>query len=928
MASGVDRAAAARAWHAEPPAAVAAELAADPARGLTGAEAAARLARHGPNALPEQGRRSLAALFFSQFRNPLIYLLFAAAALALLLGETSDAVVIAVVVLLNALIGTFQEGRAERSLAALRRLTEQSARVVRDGGEQRIAARELVPGDLLVLDAGDAIGADARLLEGVALQVAEAALTGESTAVEKRVEPVPAATPLAERASMLHAGTHVTTGRARALVVATGAATELGAIAEMAGAAEQPKTPLERRIAQFGRAVVAAAALLLLLVFAIGWWRGLPLGEVAMVAISQVVGMVPEGLPVASTIALAIGVQRMAKRRAVVRRLSAVETLGSTTVICTDKTGTLTKNEMTVNALVLADGRRFTVDGSGFEPAGAISAESGAAEGAPHPAEPARDAPLRELIAAGLLCNDAQLDGPRREEPKWRPVGDPTEVALVTLAAKAGLAAREERAAAPRRGELPFDPALKLMATQHDGPHGPRVWLKGAPEAVARLAAGARDDGEPPLATPALQAALESEAQRLAEQALRVLAIGAVDGVALDAERGFAALAGRVRLLGLVGQRDPPRAEVELAVARCASAGIRTVMVTGDHAATGLAIARQLSIARADEEAVDGPALERMDDATLAQRIESIAVFARVHPAQKLRIVRALQSRGAVVAMTGDGVNDAPALLQADVGIAMGRSGTEVAKEAAKIVLVDDDFSTIVAAVEEGRVVYRNLKKSVLLLFSTSSAEVAVLIACLALGYPPPFAAVQILWNNLVTEGLVTVNLVMEPAEGDEMSRPPIARGEPLLTRILLHRMAVMTTAIVASTLGWFLARTHAGVPAAQVQTETFTLLAICEWFNVLNCRSETKSALSLSVLKNRWLIAGLLLGNLLQVAVVYWPPFARVLHTVPFGPGVALALAAVGSAVLWAEELRKLWVRKRRPLGTIPLPRAAAPGR
>jgi Ca2+-transporting ATPase len=878
-------------WHARAAAEVTAALTVDAARGLTAAEVVARRAQAGPNALPEARRRSAWAVLGRQFASPLIYLLLAAAVLALALGHRGDAAVIAVVVTINAVVGAFQEGRAERSLAALRSLAVAEARVRRDGKAQVIAARELVPGDLLEVAAGDAIGADARLIEASTLQVSEAALTGESVPVDKDVAAVPVNAPVADRASMIHAGTLVTAGRGHAVVIATGSATAIGQIAALAESAVQPPTPLERRIGQFGRALVVVAAVIFALVLAIGLARGLPVGAVVMVAISQVVGVIPEGLPVAMTIALAVGVQRMARRRVVVRRLAAVETLGSTTVICTDKTGTLTKNEMTVTAVWLPDGRALTVTGVGYAPIGALC-DGDAPLPTPLPAE------VQALLEAAALCNDAQL---HRDGDHWKPVGDPTEVALCTLAAKGGVDVDRLRATYPRRGELPFSSAAKLMATAHAGPDGRAVvLLKGAPEEVLALC-GAVD-----------RAAVRAAVDALAGRALRVLALARADVAALDAAAGFAALTGTVTLLGLVGQLDPPRGEVAAAIARCRSAGIRTVVVTGDHKATGLAVATMLDIARPGDDALDGAELAALSDAELDARIGRIAVFARVHPEQKLRIVLALQRRGEVVAMTGDGVNDAPALVKADVGVAMGGSGTAVAREAAKLILVDDNFASVVAAAEEGRVVYRNLKKAVLLLVSTSAAEVLVLLVAMLLGYPPPFAAVQILWNNLVTEGLVTVNLVMDPPEGDEMARPPIARDEPLITRALWARMALMVPTIAGVTLGWFAYRTAAGVPAAQVQTEAFTLLALCEWWNVLNCRSQTQSALGLRALGNRWLLGGLVLGNLLQVAVVYWAPLGRLFHTTPFGLPVAIALGAVASLVLWVEELRK-WIARRR---------------
>ncbi len=887
-----------RAWHALHAEEALAAIGSDAERGLGSSEAQRRLERFGPNALPEPKRRSLAWVFAAQFKSPLIYLLFVAAGIAVAVGHLSDAAVISVVVLLNALIGAFQEGRAERSLQTLRRLAAHEARVVRDGKQTVMPARDLVPGDVLLLEAGDAVTADARLLDRAALQIAEAALTGESAPVAKQLVPLAPDTPLMDRNNMIYAGTHVTAGRARAVVVATGLTAEIGRIAELAEAAEEPQTPLERRIARFGRHVIAASAVTFVVVNAVGLARGIPLSQILMIGISQLVGMIPEGLPVAMTIALAVGVQRMARRKTIVRRLAAVEALGSTTVICSDKTGTLTRNEMTATALWLPAGRELTVTGAGYTPEGEILDDG-------LRVDPTHDEGLRALLEACALCNDARLQGPTEAEPRWSPIGDPTEVALLTLAIKGGLVPRELRRSAPRRAEIPFDPDAKMMATQHDAPGGSRVLIKGAPEVVLPLC---RADFPENTASEARAAA-----ERMAAQALRVLAFAAVEPGVLEGRRGLAALRGHATLLGLVGQIDPPRAEVKEAVARCRAAGIRPVMVTGDHRMTGRAIARMLDIASDGDGVLDGVELERMSDAELADRIEGVSVFARVHPAQKLRIVAAYQQRGEVVAMTGDGVNDAPALVKADVGVAMGATGTEVAKEAAKIVIGDDNFATIVAAVEEGRVVHRNLQKAVLLLLSTGVAEVLVLLLALLLGYPPPFAAVQILWNNLVTEGLITVNLVMEPAEGDEMRRRPVSARESLFTRTMLARMAFIVPAIVLSTLGWFAARVAAGIPEPQARTEAFTLLAICEWFNVVSCRSETKSALGLDLFRNPWLLGGLAAGNALQVAVVFWSPLGRLFQTVPFGAREVVALAVVGSLVLWIEEARKAVVRARQ---------------
>jgi magnesium-transporting ATPase (P-type) len=898
-------------WHARSAAQVAEGLGSDLEHGLAPDEAARRLRQSGPNALPESRRRSLLRVFLAQLASPLIYLLLVAAVIAGVLGELTDALVIVAVLLLNAVIGAVQEGRAERALAALRREARHEARVRRGGVDALISARDVVPGDLIVLEPGDAIPADARLVEVTALEVAEAALTGESLPVAKQVAALAPETGLGDRRNLVHAGTLVTAGRAHALVVGTGADTELGRIASLTESAQAPATPLERRIAEVGRFVIVGAVVVFAIVLSVGLLRGVRFAEIFLIAVSTLVGMVPEGLPVAVTIGLAVGVQRMARRRAVVRRLQAVETLGSTTVICTDKTGTLTRNEMTVTAIFLPDGRQLSVSGIGYTPVGRFSRDGEAFD--PDPA-------LVQLLEAGVLCNDAELEHSDDSRATPRPIGDPTEVALLTAAIKGGLDPAGIRARSPRRAALPFAPADKMMATQHDSgtSRGAFVVLKGAPEAILALC-GTRRHAEGSVALDESERrAVREAAEQMSARALRLLAIAVAEATTLDAKAGFRALAGRATFLGLVGELDPPREEVADAVTACRAAGIRPVVVTGDHKGTGLAVAQRLGIAREGDMAIDGVELDALSDTALDERLDRISVFARVHPGQKLRIVEAYQRRREVVAMTGDGVNDAPALVRADVGVAMGVTGTEVAKEAAAIVIGDDDFATIVAAVEEGRVVYRNIKKAVLLLFSTSAAEVLVLLLAMLLGFPPPLAAVQILWNNLVTEGLVTVNLVMEPAEGDELRRPPISPDEPLLTRLLLTRGAVMTTAIVASTLGWFLARSAAGVPVAQIQTETFALLAICEWFNTLNCRSESKSALTPQVFRNRWLLGGLLAANILLALAIFWRPLGEILHTVPFGLREFVSLGLVGSVVLWAEEARKLGVRlfsgARRP--------------
>ncbi|MCC7344075.1 MAG: HAD-IC family P-type ATPase [Deltaproteobacteria bacterium] len=893
-------------WHATDIEALLAAFRVDPERGLDAAQVSLARERFGRNALPVKKSRGLAGLVLAQFRSPLIYLLFLAAALAFLLGERLDAAVILGVLCLNALIGSIQEGRAERSMEALRRLGALRVRVLREGREISLESSELVPGDILLLASGDAVGADARLLSVFGLSAQEAALTGESLPVEKGTEALPPEVLPAERRNMVFAGTHVAAGRGRALVVATGLDTEAGKIATLTESAEEPKTPLELRIAQIGRWLLYASPVLLLAIVGVGLWHRLGFEEIFLVGLSQVVSMVPEGLPVAMTVALAVGMQRMARHGAIVRQLSAVETLGSTKVVCTDKTGTLTKNEMTVVALRTAGGELWEVTGSGYAPEGEIRRAGCGLVLAEAPE-------VRELLLAAVLCNDARLLPPGPEEPRWSLSGDPTEGSLLSLAEKAGLRKSECEASFPRCREIPFDSEIKMMATQHGGPVGPVIYLKGAPEVLLEYCGGALGDGgETRILDEAGRRRILQEGAELAGRALRLLAFAEVPASEGDLSRGLESLRGRARFLGLVGQMDPPRPEVRRAVALCRSAGIRPIMVTGDHKATGLAIARELDIARDGDLALDGRELEALSEEEFRARLERISVYARVYPAQKLRIVQAWQARDAVVAMTGDGVNDAPALAQADVGVAMGLTGTEVAKAAAKIVLTDDNFATIVRAVEEGRLVFRNIVKTLLYLLSTNLSEVVLLLAALTLDYPLPLAAVQILWVNLVTDGTMTIPLAMTPLEGDEMAAPPIPRRARLLSGDFLRRMAVMVLAMSAATLAYFLLRVESGMPFDQVRTGTFTLLVVCQWFNALNCLSERHSVFAWKTLQNYWFWGGWWLGNLLQMAVIFWEPLQVLFRTVALPWSEALLIGAAGSLVLWAEELRK-WLARRR---------------
>lgn len=858
--------------------------------GLSMAEHARRLAHHGPNMLPALARASGWARLLAQLRSPLIYLLIAAATIALAIGEYSDAAVIVLVLMLNATAGAIQEGRAEKAMAAIRQLATLKARVCREGREATVEALELVPGDVLLLSAGEAVSADARLIEASMLQLSEAVLTGESLPVCKDVLPVPEAAELPDRTSMVYSGTLVLRGRARALVVGTGVNAEIGRIAELTLSRSELQTPMGRRLDAFGKSLLVLSVGLFVAIVAAGLLSGIGTARVLMLAISQTVGLVPEGLPVVMTIALALGMQRMAARGVIVRRLNAVETLGAATVICTDKTGTLTRNEVCVTTLDLLSGAPIEVSGIGYKPEGLLRRGE-------HSVTVRTDAQLAELCIAASACNDAQLtfvDG------VWRGAGDPTEIALLTMARKAGLDLTVLASALPRIAELPFDSLAKLMVTQH----GEQLFMKGAPEAVLTYVQRVRRaTGSEELTNQDLER-VRAAVSQLATRGLRVLAIASARGGSVVSAPEVGSYSWL--LLGLVGEQDPPREGVAEAVARCREAGIRTVMITGDHHDTGLAIAKGLGIAQPDDSALGGQEVATLSASQLEERLATVTVFTRVEPAQKLRIVEAFRARGEVVIMTGDGVNDAPALTHADVGVAMGKSGTDVAKEASKVVITDDSFTTIVDGIEQGRVVYANVKRAVLVLLSSSVGEVAVLLGAVLCGLPVPFAAVQILWNNLITEGTITTGLAMEPAEGNEMMRPPVDPREPIVTRAAFFRIAWLSALISCATLSWYRYRLVNGVSVEVASTEAFALLAVCEWFNVLSCRSATRSIFSRHMRSNVWLWAGLLLSVTLQAFVLYLPFLQRIFYTTALSLRQVLALVAVGSSVLWAEEARK----------------------
>lgn len=828
-----------RAWHALPAVDVMANVGVRSAReGLPQAEAAKRLAKHGRNELVEAAGRSLARIVAAQFTSLFVGLLIAAAALSTLLGETLDAGIISAIVVSNALIGAYQEYSAERSIAALRKMTAPRAKVIRDGRAAMIPASEVVPGDVLALESGDLVAADARVVESASLSCVEKALTGESDAVEKSHDAISLEqTPLAERRGMVYMGTAVATGTARAVVVAIGMRTEMGRIASLVQTAESAEqTPLQARLARVGRVLVFASFGIVAALFAIGLVRGEALLALLLTSVSLAVAAVPEGLPAVVTVALAIGVRRMARRRALIRHLPAVETLGSTSVICTDKTGTLTAGQMTVRALVVPAKQSmatFDVSGEGYQPAGEVTARGRV----PTKAEQAQ---LLRLAGNLVGVNNASVSV---KGGQYEAVGDPTEAALLVAGTKVGLTREEFESQAPAIAEIPFDSDRKRSAVLRRVDGRVNALVNGSPEALLALCTRiAGPDGDRAITETDRDEVLTCNGL-LAARSLRVIACAARQLEKVDERWLERPAQDRVEreltFVGLAGMFDPPRLEARNAVARCRDAGVRVVMITGDQPRTALSIARDLVIAKEEDAALSGSELAAMSDADLHARVERISVYARVTAADKLRIVRAWQGRGAVVAMTGDGVNDAPALKGADVGVAMGRSGTEVAKQASDMIVTDDNFASIVAAVEEGRGVYDNIRKTLQYLLGGNAGELLLMSACVVAGLPAPLLPVQILWINLVTDGLPALFLAADPVDKEVMRRQPRPRGTSIMDREFLVTMILTAVLTAGVALGVYIygLRFH---EEATARTQAFAALVFAELLRSFSCRSET----------------------------------------------------------------------------------------
>ena len=877
-------------WHAAPVDEVMADLEADRDRGLSAAEAAARLDRYGPNQLPEAPRRGPLARLAAQFNNPLILVLIVAGVVTALLEHYLDAAVIFGVVLINALIGFVQEGKAESALDAVRAMLATHATVLRDGQRHEVDATGLVPGDLVLLESGDRVPADLRLIRVHNLRVEESALTGESVPAEKSSDSVDPESGIGDRHCVAYSGTLVVYGQARGVVVATGAQTEVGRIGAMVGEAPALSTPLTKRLDQFARQITAFILVVGFAAFLYGrFLGGLGALEAFLAVVGLAVAAIPEGLPAIITIVLAIGTRAMAADRAIVRRLPAVETLGSVSVICSDKTGTLTRNEMTAVRIMLPEAE-VAVTGVGYAPEGGFT-ESGTDVGV------ADRGDVQGLAIAAVLCNDAGLT--HDDTGTWIVVGDPTEGALVTLGLKAGLDRVELAAQMPRIDEIPFESENRYMATLHHDHHGRAfVIVKGAPERVLAMCGLAGDDR---WATRIDAAAAAGE---------RVLALARADvrasTDALDADHlpGFT-------LLGMVGLLDPPREEAIAAVAQCQSAGIRVVMITGDHAATALAIGHDLGLA--GDEALTGEAIEALDDEELTLAAASHDVIARASPEHKMRLVSALQSGGNYVAMTGDGVNDAPALKAADIGVAMGGRGTDAAREASDLVLTDDNFATIAGAVLRGRVVFDNIKKSLLFILPTNGGEAGLILVALLFGLTMPVTVGQILWVNMVTAVTLALALAFEPAEQGVMAQPPRPPKQALITRPLGIRIAYVSLLMTLITLVAFEWELTRGSSVEVARTTAVNVLVVGELLYLFNVRHFTRSALNVEAFTgNRvavW-VSGILV--VLQLAFTYLPVMQQVFHTAPLGWASWAVIVGLGVAKFLAVEAEKAFWRSR----------------
>jgi Ca2+-transporting ATPase len=914
-------------WHALPVAEAASALGADPVHGLAPEEAARRLAAGGANELEEKPRPSFFALLLDQFKNFLVIILIVAAVVSIVLGEYIDAGAIILIVILNAVIGVIQESKAEEALAALKKMAAPEARVVRGGQTLTIASRDLVSGDCVLLEAGNFVPADIRLAETVNLRVEEASLTGESVPVEKNAgTALEEKAPLGDRITMAYMGTLVTFGRGRGIVAGTGMKTQIGLIARMIQEEEAEDTPLQKKLTQMGKWLGIAALAVCAVVFLVGVLEGRDVLEMFMTSVSLAIAAVPEGLPAIVTICLALGMREMIKRHALIRKLPAVETLGSATVICTDKTGTLTQNEMTAGH-IWADGESLAITGEGYQPRGEIQKDTRRAELREYSS-------VRLLLQAAMLASDAHLELGEEEvgERKWRMVGDPTEGALVVAAAKADLHREAVESRFPRVAEIPFDSERKLMTTIHSVPPATAIqkkeaaavgvdtpyvaFTKGAPDLILEKCSSIEKRGVVRELSEADRRDILEVNGTLASRALRVLGVAYRPLAECPASPKAAEVETGLTFVGLVGMIDPARPEATAAIRTAHTAGLKVIMVTGDYRETAAAIGKSIGLVPATDGAVEGaPAIsgaeiDALDDEQLSQAVERTTVFARVSPQHKVRIVDALKKKGHVVGMTGDGVNDAPALKRADIGIAMGITGTDVTKQTADMVLTDDNFASIISAVEQGRIIFSNIRKFVFFLLSCNLGEIGTLFLGTLFGWPLPLTAIQLLWMNLVTDGAPALALGLEKGEPGIMGRPPRPTGEPIINRSMILALGMQTVAITAvSLLSFWIGWTVFG-GVAEARTMAFVMLSGCQLIRAYTNRSERASIFSIGVFSNRWMQYAVGLSTLLLLAVVYIPYVNDVFNAAPLSLAQWAYMAPLLLFPAVVDELTKLGLR------------------
>ncbi|MBI4007946.1 MAG: cation-translocating P-type ATPase [Planctomycetes bacterium] len=894
-------------WHTLDTKDIIIALSTDERRGLSSQEADIRLKKYGPNKLAEKEGESPLFLFIGQFRNFIVWVLIGAAIVSGILGEWLDATAIVAIVILNAILGFVQEYRAEKSLAALKKLSSPSSRVIRNGEITAIPSGELVPGDLVELEAGSLVPADARLNIAFNLRTQEASLTGESTPVDKTIDPLTdASIPIGDRKNMVFMGTSVASGKGRAFIVETGMSTQLGRIAGLIQEAGRGETPLQKKLSDFGKWLVYGCLGVVTMVFVLGLIRGGELLEMFLVSVSLAVAAIPEGLPAIVTIALALGVHRMVKRNALIRKLPSVETLGCATVICSDKTGTLTQNEMTVRK-IYADGQTIEVSGSGYSPVGDFLNSS-------IPISIDKDSGLKLALETGVLCNSSYLS---KKNGMWTVVGDPTEGALLSAAGKAGIWKDELEGKYPLVWEIPFDSQRKKMATVRKGPLGMMVYEKGAPDVVLEDCSKIFDKGVTRLLTKKDKEEILEKNTEFARGALRVLGFACrVLGDEPQIKYDSSAIERDMVFVGLLAMMDPPRPEAKLAVEKCHKAGINVVMITGDHKNTALAIAEELGISRKEGHALDGAEMEGLTDEVLERDVENISVYARVSAEHKLRIVRALRKRGEVVAMTGDGVNDAPAIKEADIGVAMGITGTDVTKEASDMVITDDNFASIVAAVEEGRGIYDNIKKFIHYLLSCNAGEVMVMFFSSLLGLPMPLFPIQILWINMATDGLPALALGVDPIDPNIMNRPSRRTDEGIVSKSFFSWISVQGFVMALSTLLAFIYVLDVDVSEffgccsvddefvlARARTVAFSVLVFTQLFHAFNCRNGLVSIFKIGILGNKKLVFACAISAFLQFAIVQTPFLNKIFNTVPLRAVDWLYIFIASSFIIWVME-------------------------